>query len=112
MVGEHEAEYTFYGVADVAELPNGERLYLEIDGQPVVVFNIAGYYYAISDVCTHDMGPLGDGEVEEHEIVCPRHGARFDVRTGEAKKLPAVEGIAAYPVKVVEGEIQIGIRHS
>ena len=112
MAGEHEAEYTFYGVADVAELPNGERLYLEIDGQPVVVFNIAGYYYAGWGVGTHEMGPLGGGEVEEHEIVCPRHGARFDVRTGEAKKLPAVEGIAAYPVKVVEGEIQIGIRNS
>ncbi len=56
----------------------------------IVVFNIAGQFFAIGDVCTHDDGPLGDGELEGYEIVCPRHGAHFDVRTGKAIRLPAV----------------------
>ena len=90
----------------------GEKKIFEVDGITVVVVNLAGEYFCVEDVCTHDGGPLGEGDLDDGQLVCPRHGARFDVRTGEAKKLPAVEGIAAYPVKVVEGEIQIGIRNS
>lgn len=105
-----ENEYDFYEVGIVDELPNGERLFLEIGDNPVVIFNIGGYFYAIGDVCTHDEGPLGDGDLEGYEIVCPRHGARFDVRTGDAKKLPAVTSAPTYPIKVVERKIQIGIK--
>ena len=75
----------------------------------MVILNIAGQYFAIEDICTHDDGPLGDGDIEGHNIVCPRHGGEFDVRTGEAVQLPAVVDIPAYPVRVVDEMIQVGI---
>lgn len=103
------AQCEFVGVAQASDLPNGERLFLEIDDQPIVIFNIAGTYYAIADLCSHDDGPLGDGELDGLEVICPRHGARFDLRTGKALSLPAIVDIPAYPVRVVDGEIQIGL---
>ncbi|MEW6406289.1 MAG: non-heme iron oxygenase ferredoxin subunit [Chloroflexota bacterium] len=98
----------FVAVAAVDEIPHGRRLYVEIGDEFMVVFNIAGEYFAIADLCSHDDGPLGDGELEGHQIICPRHGARFDVRTGEALTLPAVENIPAYPVRVRNGQIEVG----
>jgi 3-phenylpropionate/trans-cinnamate dioxygenase ferredoxin component len=102
-------ELTYYPVCATEDLPPGERLFLEIDTDPVVIFNIAGDYYAIADLCTHDMGPLGEGEVEGHEVICPRHGARFDVRNGEVLTLPAVKGVASYPVRVKDGMVEVGV---
>jgi len=99
----------FYEVATIEDLPNGERLFVEIGENYLVVFNIAGQFYAIEDLCSHDDGPLGDGDLEGHEIACPRHGARFDVHTGKALTLPAVEDIPAYPVRVVANKIEIGL---
>ncbi len=100
----------FVPVASVSELPNGERLFIEIDGEAIVIFNIAGGYFAIGDVCSHDDGPLGDGEIENrHEVSCPRHGAHFDIRTGKALSLPAVTDIPAYPVRVRGDDIEIGL---
>jgi 3-phenylpropionate/trans-cinnamate dioxygenase ferredoxin subunit len=99
----------FIGIATMDEIPNGGRLFVEIDAQSIVVFNIDGQFYAIADVCSHDDGPLGDGDLDGFQVVCPRHGARFDVRTGKVLSLPAVVDIPAYPVRVAEGEIQIGL---
>ena len=105
-----EAECEFIPVASVDEVPNGERLFVEIDGEAIVVFNVAGGFFAIGDVCSHDDGPLGDGELEQdYEISCPRHGAHCDFRTGKALSMPAVVDIPAYPVRVVDGEIEIGL---
>ncbi len=104
---ENQVEYV--AVAPVDDLPSGERLFVEIDEQPIVVFNIAGGYFAIADVCSHDDGPVGDGELSGYEIQCPRHGALFDVRNGQVLSLPAIVDIPAYPVRVVEGQIEIGI---
>ncbi|HBX69635.1 MAG TPA: biphenyl 2,3-dioxygenase [Chloroflexi bacterium] len=103
------SECDFYEVAAADELPNGERLFVEIGENFLVIFNIAGQIYAIEDLCSHDDGPLGDGDLEDHEIICPRHGARFDVRDGKALTLPAVEAIPAYPVQVVDGQIRVGL---
>jgi 3-phenylpropionate/trans-cinnamate dioxygenase ferredoxin subunit len=103
------SECEFYEIAAAEDIPNGERLFVEIDEAYLVVFNIAGDIYAIEDVCSHDDGPLGDGDLEGHEVVCPRHGARFDVRTGKALTFPAVEDIPAYPVQIVDGKIQVGL---
>lgn len=103
------AEISYYPICSTDDLPPGERLFIEIGEDPVVVFNIAGDYYAIADVCTHDDGPLGDGEVENHEIICPRHGARFDIKSGEVLTLPAVKGVASYPVRVVKNMVEIGV---
>lgn len=104
---EEKVEYIQIAPAD--ELPNGERLFVDIGDTPVVVFNIAGQLFAIGDVCTHDDGPLGDGEVEGLHVVCPRHGAEFDVRTGQAVSMPAVVDIPAYPVRVAGGIIEVGV---
>jgi 3-phenylpropionate/trans-cinnamate dioxygenase ferredoxin subunit len=104
-----ESQVEYIEVAPLTELPPGERLFIEIDGKPIVIFNIAGNLYAIGDVCTHDDGPLGDGEVEGDEIVCPRHGARFDLRTGKVTSMPAVVDIPAYPVRVLDGVIEVGV---
>jgi 3-phenylpropionate/trans-cinnamate dioxygenase ferredoxin subunit len=104
-----ESKVEYAEIAPASELPNGERLFLEIDGKAIVIFNIAGQFFAIGDVCTHDDGPLGDGDLEGYNIVCPRHGAEFDVKTGKAVQMPAVVDIPAYPIRVVEGVIQVGI---
>lgn len=99
----------FIEIAPASELPNGERLFVDIADKPIVIFNIAGQFFAIGDVCTHDDGPLGDGLIEGHNVVCPRHGGEFDIRSGKAMQLPAVVDIPAYPVKVVDGTILLGI---
>jgi 3-phenylpropionate/trans-cinnamate dioxygenase ferredoxin subunit len=102
-------ECEFVSIVGADQLPNGQRLFVEIDNLPIVVFNLGGQLYAIGDVCSHDDGPLGDGDVEGMEVICPRHGARFDLRSGKVTALPAVEDIPAYPVRVVDGEIEIGL---
>jgi 3-phenylpropionate/trans-cinnamate dioxygenase ferredoxin subunit len=102
-------ECEFIEIAPVEDLESGDRLFVEIDEQPIVIFNIAGDYYAIADLCSHDDGPLGDGELEGFEINCPRHGAKFDVRTGDVLSLPAIVDIPAYPVRIRGGQIEIGL---
>ena len=103
------SELEFYEIASIEELPDGERIFVEIGENYLVIFNISGRYYAIEDLCSHDDGPLGDGEVEGCEVACPRHGARFDLRTGKALTYPAVEDIPAYPIQIVDGKIQVGM---
>jgi 3-phenylpropionate/trans-cinnamate dioxygenase ferredoxin subunit len=104
-----ESKIEFVEIASASELPNGERLFVEVDDKPIVIFNIAGQLFAIGDICTHDDGPLGDGLIEGNHIVCPRHGAEFDVRTGKAVQMPAVIDIPAYPVQIRDDAIFVGI---
>jgi 3-phenylpropionate/trans-cinnamate dioxygenase ferredoxin subunit len=99
----------FIQIAPLTDLPPSGRLFVELDGRPIVVFNLAGTLFAIGDVCSHDNGPVGDGDLDEYEVICPRHGARFDIRTGQTMGLPAVIDIPAYPIRVVEGNIEVGI---
>ena len=96
-------------VATVEELGNGQRIILDVDGLSIAIFNIAGQYFAIADVCSHDDGPVAEGEISDYQIECPRHGAHFDLKTGKALTLPAVVDIAAYPVRVEDGEILLGL---
>jgi 3-phenylpropionate/trans-cinnamate dioxygenase ferredoxin component len=98
----------FLPIAPLDELPNGERLFVSIENVPIVIFNIAGGLFAIEDTCTHDGNPLDDAPLEGHAVICPRHGARFDVRDGKALAMPAVEDVDAYPVRVVDGQIELG----
>lgn len=86
--------------------PNTFRL-VDFDDIEVMVFNINGSYYAIEDVCTHDGAALSDGELKGCEIICARHGARFDVRTGEVTAPPAYENIRCFPTRVKNGSIQV-----
>jgi 3-phenylpropionate/trans-cinnamate dioxygenase ferredoxin subunit len=103
-----ESKVDFLEIAPVSELPQGERLFVEIEGKPIVIFNIGGQFFSIADVCSHDDGPVGEGRLEGFNITCPRHGAQFDIRTGKVVQMPAVVDIPAYPVKVVDGMIQLG----
>jgi 3-phenylpropionate/trans-cinnamate dioxygenase ferredoxin subunit len=99
----------FVKVAETEELSPGEKMVIEIDGQFIALFNVNGNYYAIDDVCTHDGGPLAEGELEGYEIICPRHGARFDVRSGAALAMPAFEPVSSYQVKVEGKDILIAL---
>lgn len=99
----------YVSIAPETDILNGERLFVEIDDQPIVIFNIAGQLFAIADLCSHDDGPIGDGELNGYEVACPRHGASFDVRSGKALSLTAAVDIPAYPVRVVAGQVEIGL---
>jgi 3-phenylpropionate/trans-cinnamate dioxygenase ferredoxin subunit len=94
-------------VATVDELTPGTRRVADVDGSAVVVFNLGGEYFAISDACPHDGGELANGRVEGEEIVCPRHGARFSIRSGAVLGPPAYEDVRTYPVRIVQGKVQI-----
>jgi len=104
-----EDKLEFVVVATEDELGDGERILFEIDGESIVLFKIAEAFFAIADLCSHDDGPVAEGELEGHEVICPRHGARFDLHTGKALTLPAVVDIPAYPVRVEDGEVLVGI---
>ena len=94
-------------VAAASEIGPGEHRVVDIDDVAIAVFNLDGAYFAIEDVCTHDFGTLTGGCVEGGEIMCPRHGARFDIRTGEALTPPAYEPVATFPVRIHNGVVQI-----
>lgn len=94
-------------VCHIDELPPGAHRVAEVDGAQVAVFNLQGEFFAIEDVCTHDGGVLTGGPVQGDEIVCPRHGARFCIRTGDALSAPAFEATAKFPVRVHEGAVQV-----
>ena len=76
----------------------------------VALFYAEGRFYALDDVCTHDGGPLADGELRNHTIACPRHGAKFDIRTGAALTMPAVRPTRAHDVKVEDGGVWVRLR--
>lgn len=92
-------------VCERSELLPGEVKVVYDGDTPIAVFNIEGDLYAVEDVCTHDGGELTGGDLHGHEVECPRHGARFDVRTGEALCAPAYEPTASFPVKIEDGVI-------
>lgn len=97
----------FIKIARVEDIPPGARLWHDFSEETVVVFNVDGEFFCIADLCTHDNGPLEDGELEDHEIECPRHGARFDIRTGKALCLPATSPVPTFAVKVENGDIYV-----
>jgi 3-phenylpropionate/trans-cinnamate dioxygenase ferredoxin subunit len=87
-------------VAPLAEFPAGTRRVVEVDGVSVAVFHLDDGYYAIEDVCTHDGGELASGELVGCEINCPRHGARFNLKTGAVTAPPAYEAVAVLPLRL------------
>ena len=98
-------------VAAVGEIAPGGKKHLEVDGVEIALFNVDNeQYYAVEDICTHDGGPLAEGDVlDTYQIECPRHGARFDMRTGTALKMPAFEPIETYDVVVRDGQIYLSV---
>ena len=93
------------------ELNNGERRVVDFDDTELVIFNIDGEFYALEDICSHDGGEIASGDCENGEIICPRHGARFCIKTGQVKSPPAYEAIESFIVRVENGQIQIQHRH-
>lgn len=97
-------------VAKASDLAPGEVRAVTAGTKRFVLCRVNDEFYALDDLCSHDFGPLGEGElVEGYEIECPRHGARFDVRTGEVTALPATEPISAYRVRVLGDEVQVEV---
>lgn len=94
-------------VAPAGAIADGESVVVDVDGCEVAVFKVDGQFYAIEDVCSHDGAEIASGELQGDEIVCPRHGARFCVKTGEAKCAPAYEDIVTFPVRIVAGRVQV-----
>ena len=90
----------FKSVAKTSDFLDTDKLCLEVDDRFVVLIHLHGEYFCVDDVCTHDGGTLGDGELLNGCLVCPRHGAQFDVKTGEARKMPATEPTVTHAVKV------------
>lgn len=99
----------FYKVGKLDEIPNPGTKVFAAGKKRILIARWEGQLYAIDDRCTHDNGPLGEGLFEDGEVECPRHGARFDVKTGKALCLPAVGGVAVYSVEVRDGEIYVGL---
>ena len=97
----------FVKVGKLGDVPPGEAKVFEIEDRAIAVCNVDGELYAVDDVCTHDEGSLDQGELEGYEIECPRHGARFDVRTGKVKALPAVVAIDTFKVRVEGDDIEL-----
>lgn len=94
-------------VARVDEIAPGQKKIVEVDGIELVIVNIDGAFYAMENVCTHDGGPVGEGKLDGCALICPRHGARFDVRTGEALTRPAFEAAPTYEARVQDGDVLV-----
>ncbi len=94
-----------------SELADGGKKLIDVDGRAVALFRVNDdTFYAIDDVCTHDGGPLAEGELEGEQIECPRHGARFNVRTGKVVRFPAIEPVAVHEVELRGDDVYIHIR--
>jgi 3-phenylpropionate/trans-cinnamate dioxygenase ferredoxin component len=104
----------FVNVARLSEIVDPGKLLVEVDEQLVVVFRVGEAVYCIDDVCTHDGGPLSDGELDADRctIACPRHGAKFDIKNGDALTMPATKATRAHEVKVVDGQILVRLNAS
>jgi len=96
-------------IAEASELAPGGKKLVDVDGRALALFRIGDDYYAIDDVCTHDGGPLAEGELDGTEVECPRHGARFDVRTGAVTRFPAVEPVPTHPVEVRDDGVYVRV---
>ncbi len=85
----------------------GENVVVDVDGVDVAIFNIDGEFYAIQDMCTHDGGEIVSGILDGDEIICPRHGARFCIKTGKVKSPPAYEDMACYEIRLNNERIEV-----
>ena len=94
-------------VARADSIAPGDYAQADIDGVIVAVFNIDGAFYAVEDQCTHDGGGLAGGMVENCEVICPRHGARFSLKTGAALAPPAYEAIRTYETRIHDGVVEV-----
>ena len=99
----------FVKVARTDEIAPGQGKMIEVSGKKIALFNVEGSIYAIDDTCTHRGGPLSEGVLEGTQVICPWHGAPYDVTTGDALGPPAPKGVARYNVRVEGGSIEVEI---
>ena len=94
-------------VCAAADVPEGEVRTVACGDRSVAIANVDGELHAIDNLCTHDGGPLGNGRLAGSRVICPRHGAAFDARSGRALTLPAVRGVRSYAVRVEGGDVYV-----
>jgi nitrite reductase (NADH) small subunit/3-phenylpropionate/trans-cinnamate dioxygenase ferredoxin subunit len=99
---------TYYTVARVGEVPEGQGRVFEVDGLMIAVFLEGGQYYAIDDACPHQGAPLSDGVVFDKSVTCTWHGWRFSLETGRWLDSPRTR-VGTYPVRVVDDQIQVAV---
>lgn len=99
----------FVRAASTSEIAPGQARLVTVKGREIVLFNVEGVFFALDNACTHEEGPLAEGEVLGHEITCPWHGATFDVRTGKVLGPPAYEDVARYSVRVTGTDIEVEV---
>ncbi len=98
---------SWINVAHTDEIPANGCKVVDVDGVAVAVFRLDGGFHAIEDLCTHDGGELASGKVEGAEIECPRHGARFNIKTGAVTAPPAYEPVYSFPIRIQDGVVQV-----
>lgn len=96
-------------VGTVSEVPQGGAEVFEVEDRRIAVYRLEDGLYAIDDICTHDGGPLAQGDVDGDQVICPRHGARFSIRTGAALTFPAITPVDTYPVRVEGEDLLVGL---
>jgi 3-phenylpropionate/trans-cinnamate dioxygenase ferredoxin subunit len=99
----------FVRVAKVSDVPDPGRELVDVDDRLIVLLHFGGEFFAIDDVCTHDGGPLGEGKLEDHTIACPRHGAKFDIRTGNALTMPATRPTHVHEVRIDGDDVLVRV---
>ncbi len=99
-------------VATVEEIPPGTMKTFEMGFNRFIVAHTGEVFFALVDECSHDGAPIGDGELKDHEIVCPRHGARFDIRTGEVTAPPALVPVDCLDLKVNGNDILVRLEEN
>ena len=97
----------FVKVAKLSDIASGESKLVEVNGQRIALFNLDGSYYALDDACTHKGGPLSGGPVQGEKVVCPWHGAIFDIKTGAAAGPPASRPVAKYNVRLQGDDVEV-----
>jgi NAD(P)H-dependent nitrite reductase small subunit len=100
---------TFVKVASIHELTSGQGKLVELDNKRIALFRIGDRYYAIDDMCPHRGGPLSEGDLEGEAVVCPWHGATFDLATGAVARYPTAGGVTTYAVRVEGEQIEIAV---
>jgi metal-sulfur cluster biosynthetic enzyme/nitrite reductase/ring-hydroxylating ferredoxin subunit len=102
----------FVRVATTSDLADPGQMLAEVDDRIVVLMRVGGEFFCLDDVCTHDGGPLSEGALDDHTIACPRHGAKFDIRTGAALTMPATEDTVAHEVQIRGDELWVRINET
>jgi 3-phenylpropionate/trans-cinnamate dioxygenase ferredoxin subunit len=99
----------WHDVVMTDELQPGGFEVIDVDDRLIAVFNVAGEFFAIEDICTHDGEELTGGPIDNDQIICPRHGARFCLRTGAALTPPAYEAVATFKTRIKDGRVQVRV---